>query len=117
MIYYLMNHILKQNLLDDIVKIAKKTQEINVNPQKEVVFELYGKLAKSYLLKEEESIVDYSKDKIVIVNHCEDKLKLFRRLLRYDILCKVTFPKADVRYFKSIIENSLENITKVVDNI
>ena len=37
----------------------------------ETIFELYGKLAKSYLLKDDERIVDSTKDKLVIaVEEC-----------------------------------------------
>ena len=83
----------------------------------EVIFELYGKLSKSYLLKEEERIVHSSKDKIVIASYAKDKAKLYRRLLRYDILCKVTFPKREANEFKKMLEKALANLSKVSDNI
>lgn len=108
---------LKKILLDDVVKVVNTRKEFKLMHSKEVIFELYGKLSKSYLLKDEERIIDYARDKIVIANYCEDKMKLFRRLLRYDILCKVIFPKTDVAEFKSMIENSLANIGELADNI
>jgi len=110
---------LKNILLDDVVKIVsnqKELQSINYTHSKEIIFELYGKLSKSYLLKEEEKIIDYSRDKIVIASYEKDKWKLFRRLLRYDILCKIIFPKSESKIFKEMIEKALANIGQVTDN-
>ena len=107
---------LKRILMDNIVKIIENKNEFKIFQTKETIFELYGKLAKSYLLKDEERILDFSKDKIVIANYSEDKEKLFRRLLRYDTFCKITFPKKDVEEYKMMIEKSLANIDKFLDN-
>lgn len=107
---------IKSILLDDVVKVSdSKMPTLKIN-QKEVIFELYGKLSKSYLLKEEERIIDFSKNKIVVASNMEDKMQLFRRLLRYDILCKVVFPKSDALEFKKMIEESLANIEQNLDN-
>ena len=103
--------------LDDIVKIEKTKKIFKLRNSQEVIFELYGKLSKSYLLKEEERIVHSSKDKIVIASYAKDKAKLYRRLLRYDILCKVTFPKREANEFKKMLEKALANLSKVSDNI
>lgn len=96
--------------LNKIIKIIDNKKFIKPIHSNEVIFELYGKLAQSYLLKENERIVRHSKNKIVVANSEKDKNKLFRRLLRYDVLCKVTFPKADVEEFEKMIKNSLDNI-------
>ena len=85
--------------------------------KKEIIFELYGKLAKSYLLKDNERVLDFTRDKIVIANSCDDKEKLFRRLMRYDTYCKIVFPKKEVDSFKKLIEKSLANIDEIADNI
>ena len=103
--------------LDNIIKIIEDNKNLKQFLNKETIFELYGKLSKSYLLKDNERIIDFSKDKIVIANSSPDKETLFRRLLRYDILCKVIFPKEDVLYFKTIIKKSLANIENISDNI
>lgn len=104
----------KENLsdvcLDKIIKIIENKKSFKTSCSNEVIFELYGKLSQSYLLKENERIIRYSKNKIVVANSEKDKNKLFRRLLRYDILCKVIFPKADVLKFSKMIKNSLDNI-------
>lgn len=110
-------HSRKTILIDDIIKINKENKIPNFSNEKETIFELYGKLSKSYLLKEGERIVDFTRDKIVIANCSKDKEALFRRLLRYDTLCKITFPKTDVIKFKNMIEKSLDNIDKFLDNI
>ena len=94
--------------LDFAVSIINLVKFLKEN--KETIFELYGRLKKTYLLKDEERIVDYTKDKLVIANSSNDKKKLFKRLLRYDILCKVTFPKSDVKEFTKLISDSLNNL-------
>lgn len=108
---------IKNILLDNIVKINEIKKEIKLTDSHETIFELYGKLSKSYLLKENERVVDFTKDKIIIANSSKDKNKLFKRLLRYDTFCKVTFPKTDYIKFKTIIEKSLANIEEFKDNI
>lgn len=96
--------------IEKIVKISSKNEkEIGISAN-ETIFELYGKLAKSYLLREDERIVDKLKDKIVVANSDTDKNILFKRLLRYDTYCKVLFPKKDVIEFENLIKKSLDNI-------
>ena len=107
----------KTILLDNIVQICEKNDEIKFTQEHETIFEIRGKLAKSYLLKENERIIDSYRDKIIVANSQKDKDKLFRRLLRYDIYCKVLLPKVDVLKFKEMIEKSLANIEEISDNI
>lgn len=104
--------------IDNIVQLTPniKQQELNKDAS-ETVFELYGRLAKTYLLKEGERIVDNFPDRLVIANKTSDKNLLFKRLLRYDTLCKIKFPKKDVEQFQKIIAKSLENIGRINDNI
>ena len=78
--------------------------------KKETIFELYGKLAKTYILRDEEVIVDNFDKGIRISNSSKDKDILFKRLLRYDTLCKVIHPKSEKMKFKELIDNSLVNI-------
>lgn len=80
--------------------------------EKEIIFELYGKLANSYILKDNERIVDKFADKIVIANSSLDKEGLFKRLLRYDIFCKVLFSKDDREEFKKFVQNSIKSIIR-----
>ncbi|MBQ7287056.1 MAG: hypothetical protein IJW73_04770 [Candidatus Gastranaerophilales bacterium] len=103
--------------LDSIVKISQDNKKIVIEGKDETIFELYGKLAKSYLLKENERIIDSKKDKLIIANSMSDKDVLFRRLLRYDVLCKVTFPKKDVVAFNDLISKTLAKIEGITDNI
>jgi len=84
--------------------------------ENETIFELYDKLVKSYRLKEDERIIDSLENKLVIASSNPNKDELFRRLLRYDILCKVIFPKQHVQLFKKIIQKSLANLDKFQDN-
>ena len=118
-LYYLDSTKMKKGtmLLENIVKISKKGEKDPDRYANETIFELYGRLAKSYLLKENERIVDSNKEKIVVANSTNDKNNLFKRLLRYDVLCKVIFPKNDVIEFENLIKKSLDNISQFQDNI
>lgn len=96
--------------LERIAKIVDKDEEEYIAQDKEVIFELYGRLAKSYLLKKDERVVDSTKISLVIASGAKDKEVLFKRLLRYDTMCRVLQTKKDVELFKKMIERSLDNI-------
>ncbi len=102
--------------LDKIVEIIPEDRAILRPNIKETIFELYGKLAKTYSLKDEERVIEYKKDKIVVANSETSKEKLFRRLLRYDSLCKVLFPKEDVEQFRNLVQKALDNLDGLKDN-
>lgn len=107
----------KKISLEKVVKVVEKEQEDTLLERKETIFELYGRLARSYLLKENERIVDSFADRIVVASSAEDKTMLFKRLLRYDVLCKIIFPKTDAKEFQKMISKTLDNIDKIHDNI
>lgn len=97
--------------IDEIEKIIPIDESENdIEYKKEIMFELYGRLAKTYTLKEDERLVEKSANKIVIANSSSDKNVLFKRLLRYDILCKVILPKTDAKDFQNLINNSLQKL-------
>ena len=76
----------------------------------EVIFELKGKLAKRYQLRENEQIIKYKANgSIVISNKYEDKKELLHRLMRYDSLCKVLKPTECVDEIKGMIRDALKN--------
>ncbi len=110
--YFINNEIKRKKMiaLEKIVKIVPEEKIEYIPEAKETIFELYGRLAKIYVLKENERIVDNFPDRLVVANGSSDKEVLFRRLFRYDELCKVLFPKEDVEQFKKLIEKSLDNI-------
>lgn len=62
--------------------------------QSNITFKLKDRLAKSYKLKEGESVIKTNEDgSKIIVNKMESENKLLHRLLRYDTLCEVISPK------------------------
>lgn len=75
-----------------------------------VTFELSGRLAERYQLRENEQIIKYKDNgSIVILNEYEDRHVLIQRLLRYDSSCKVIGPTDFLNEFKSVVRNSLAN--------
>lgn len=112
--------------LEFINKKDKKVQTLNIESflkieylenfefyseiEKEIIFELKNKLANSYILKENERIIDKSQNKIVVGNSENNTNKLFKRLVRYDTYCKILFPKSTVDEFKYFIKKSIANI-------
>ncbi len=98
-------------LLEEIIKIEPEEKlEIKDLQEDEIIFELYGNLAESYLLKMDERIIRGSKTKLVIASSTKDRDSLYKRLLRYDTLCRVLKPKKAVDEFVDIINTSLLNI-------
>jgi len=111
-LYYLNldNNHQEKILPDKIIKIANYNKKMYIPQNQQIVFELYNKLAKTYLLKYDETVIDVKKDSLVVGTDTKDKKKLFKRLLRYDTLCKILFPKTDVEEFNKLIDKSIENI-------
>lgn len=99
--------------LEKIVKVLPIEKNETFFRRTEIVYEIYGKLMKSYLLKDEERIIDHYKDRIVIANNTKDKKTLFKRLLRYDVLCKVLYPKSEAQEFAKLVEHSINNIERI----
>lgn len=107
----------KEIKAQDIKEMGPDKKLSQTNKNHETIFELTGRMARTYLLKEEEILIDTSKDKIVVSNYSENKEKLFKRLLRYDVLCNIRFPKQDRIDFENLLKKSLDNIDKFQDNI
>lgn len=88
---------------------AKKAKFIS----EEVIFELSGKLAKRYQLRENEQIIKVKRSgTIVISNKYENHTDLKRRLMRYDALCKVVKPQEFADEMKDNIIGALANYTE-----
>lgn len=96
--------------VEKIAKIVPPGEEEPKDTNDEVIYQIYGRLAAGYLLKQNERVVASHKGSLVIATSEKDKKVLFKRLLRYDTLCKVLFPKKDVEEFKKTIDKAIENI-------
>lgn len=71
------------------------------------VFEIMGRLAKTYTLYEGERVIKIKEDSIVVSNNYEDKAELYKRLLRYGTLCKIISTQDDIERFKQML-NKME---------
>lgn len=101
----------KTILFEDITKIIPIDESENdIEFKNETIFELYGRLAKNYRLKKNERLIEKFPNKIVIANSNSDKKVLFKRLLRYDVLCKIIHSKNDVKEFQNLVNNSLRKL-------
>lgn len=103
---------IKEISLQDIVKLIPKGVRDYTPCAIETFFELSGRLAKAYLLKEDERIIDSEDDKIIVANGSSDKEDLFARLLKYGELCQIILPETDRNEFKEIINLSLDRLKK-----
>lgn len=73
-----------------------------------VVFQLFGRLAKTYKLKEGEHIQTYENDILTVVNNDEPIDQLFSRLMRYSYNCKIKSPKFLKERMENLITQTLE---------
>ena len=96
--------------LEQISKIEYPKIQEEIYNREEIIFELYGTLAKRYILKKDERVIKKRKESIVIASYIEDKEALFRRLLRYDTMCKILFPKTEKENFNKLIDKAIINI-------
>ena len=74
-----------------------------------VTFKITGRLVKSYNLRENEKLIEFDKDKLVIVNKGEDKKTLLRRLLKYKDLCEIIAPESFREGFVTMLKATLSN--------
>lgn len=101
----------KEIIPDNIYNVELLNKKAIINgSDKGVIFELKGRLAERYQLRENEHIIKYKDNgSIVILNEYEDRHVLIQRLLRYDSSCKVIGPTDFLIEFKSVVQNSLKN--------
>lgn len=74
------------------------------------VFELRGRLMKTYTLYEGERVIKIKEDSIVISNNYEDKNRLYKRLIRYGTLCKIISTQDDIDNFKLMLSKMKNNL-------
>lgn len=93
----------------------KKIKAIKQLPQKSsgvffpsnVTFKIKGKLVKSYNLRENEKLIFFDKDHLIISNKGEDKEKLLLRLMKYKNLCEIIGPESFKNDFVNILKTTL----------
>src|SRR5574344_72442 len=91
------------------VKILPQKSQTKFMPTT-VLFELKGKLAKKYQIRDHEQVLKInSNGNFVITNRFEDKTKLLHRLMRYGENCKIISTKSYVKEMKELIDNTLSN--------
>ena len=100
------------NDIDEIYSTPEISSRCTFAPS--TVFELKGRLAKSYTLYEHERIIETKENSIVVSNNFENKTQLYKRLLRYGTLCKIISSKEDVENFKRMlaaVEKTLSDVS------
>ena len=94
------NSTIKKIILDRINLISRQPlKNKNTNFPKSVVFELSGRLAKIYKLKEGETVLAENPNKLFVKNTSEDYEFLAQRLIRYKNFCKIIKPDEFKDYF------------------
>ncbi len=83
----------KEFVLENITDVKQNPQKQIKGSPSSVLFKLKGRLAKSYMLKNGEILLETGDDFIVISNKNEDRELLIRRLLRYYDKCEILYPK------------------------
>lgn len=95
-------------LLENIIHVVQLPQKVSSNSSPNtVVFELKGRLAKSYKLKDGEKIINYSATNIIVSTFKEDKMILFKRLLKYGENCRILQPVSMQKEFINYIDKIL----------
>ena len=84
----------KEFVLENIISVKQKPQKQVKGAPASVLFKLKGRLAKSYMLKKGEILLETGEDFIIISNKNEDRELLIRRLLRYYDKCEILYPKS-----------------------
>lgn len=104
----------KKIFLNSIISINQLHSRIkNNNYVNSVVFNLYGRLAKSYKLKQSEKLIDFESEYITVSNTEEDREALLKRLLKYGENCRIIKPKSFAEEFLSLTDDILKNLEEV----
>ena len=85
-------------------------QAKNMESNNTVIYELYGRLSKSYKIKPWESMVNYGSGVLRISNTKEDYETLLPRLLKYGENCKIIRPNNVVDEFLELTNDVLNNL-------
>ena len=110
--YDCMNNEYKE-FLSDLIVFEEQTPQKNAQSfASTVTYKLTGRLSKSYVLKNNEQVLESNKDYIIVSNTKEDKNLLIRRLARYYDKCEILYPKD---YRKEMV-SYLEAIESVYQN-
>lgn len=103
------NNEYKEFLSDLILSEEQTPQKSSQCFASTVTFKLSGRLGKSYVLKNNECILESNKDYIIVSNKKEDKNLLIRRLARYYDKCEILYPKSCREEMVSYLE-SIESV-------
>ncbi len=108
--YDYVNDEFKKFKIKDIKKCRQLPQKApEKKSSKYINYLLKNRLAKSYVLKENEKIVKTeNKNELLISNTNEDINSLFSRLLRYGENCEIVYPKSVRESFSAYIDRLLE---------
>lgn len=101
----------KKILVDSIISVKQLPRKAsNISCMNSVVFRLYGRLAKAYKIKSNETALDHSTGCTTISNVGEDKDVLIKRLLKYGEFCEIIRPEDVRRDFIKLTEDILNNL-------
>lgn len=109
--YDFKENVYREFLIKNITQSFQTPQKNTKDYPSSVTFKLKGKLAKNYVLKNDEKVIEQNKDCIVVSNNKEDRNILLRRLIRYYDKCEVLYPK---EFRNSMIQKlqEIENLYK-----
>ncbi|MDD3419543.1 MAG: WYL domain-containing protein [Candidatus Gastranaerophilales bacterium] len=108
--YNLKDHENKTMNLGEIASIKQLPQKSSgMFFPSNVTFKIKGRLAKSYNLRENEKLIDFDSNTLIISNKGEDKQKLLRRIIKYKNLCEIIAPDSMKEEFKAILRRTLNN--------
>ena len=97
--------------IDSITSIKQSPlKATGVSYLNSVVFQVYGRLASVYKLKQGEKVIDFSNNHITISNSGEDKDVLLHRLLKYGENCKILRPHSLQNEFLELTDEILKNL-------
>ena len=83
----------KKFLIQNITSSKQLPQVSKNNMPSNMTFKLKNRLAKSYMLRPNEVVIEQGENYIIVSSRNEDRNILINRLLRYNTECEVLYPK------------------------
>ncbi len=97
--------------IDSVIEMKQLSKKSpNVYIKNSTVFEIYGRLIKSYRIRPNEKVLELNGEKLTISNEGEDFDSILLRLLKYGENCKVIKPLFLQKQLIDLTENMLKNL-------
>jgi predicted DNA-binding transcriptional regulator YafY len=98
----------------DTILSLKTVEHVTIENINNVIFEIFGRFASSYMLRADENVIDFRNNYIVVSNRTRKRDILYQRLLKYGKNCRILTPKYAKTEFDDFIDYSMRKLEETL---